>query len=117
MTRISSAEAQAKPAVKCVATLSGDALRAGVAVNTNTYHEWRVPAATRELVAIKSITPPENGVSTVQFSYRWQLNVFGAQVLQDGPELGGAALLRLLDSGWQVADYMALPDFAPVHKP
>lgn len=105
---------EGRATVKCVGALSGDGLRAGAAVNTNTYREWRVPAAIRELVAVKSITSTENGISTVQFTYRWRLNPFGGQVLQSGSELDGAAVMRLLDNGWQVAEFTTLPDFAPV---
>jgi hypothetical protein len=108
---------EGQPAVKCVGTLSGDGLRAGAALNTTTYQDWRVPAATRELVAIQSITSTENDISTVQFSYRWRLNAFGSQILDPGPELVGTAILRLLDNGWQVADFTALPEFAPARLP
>lgn len=104
-------------AVRCVGALSGDALRAGAALNTNTYHEWRVPAAIRELAAVKAITPPDNGISTVQFTYRWRLNAFGGQVLEPGPELSGAAVLRLLAGAWQLTDFTTLPDFAPLRQP
>lgn len=107
---------QGRAAVKCVGALSGDGLRAGVALNTNTYDEWRVPAAIRELLAIDSITPPENGISTVQFTYRWRLNAFGGQVLDPGPDLAGTAVLRLLDGAWQVSDFTTLPDFAPLRQ-
>jgi hypothetical protein len=107
---------EGRATVKCVGALSGDGLRAGVSVNTNTYHEWRVPAAVRELATIQSITSTENGISTVQFTYRWRLNAFGSQVLESGPELDGAGALRLLDDGWHVADFTTLPEFAPVRQ-
>jgi hypothetical protein len=108
---------EGRPAVKCVGTLSGDALRAGAALNTNTYDEWRVPAALRELVAVKSITSTEDGISTVRFTYRWRLNAFGGQVVRPGPELAGAAVLRLLAGNWQLTDFTSLPDFAPTRLP
>lgn len=108
---------EGRPAVKCVGALSGDGLRAGARAETTTYQEWRVPAAARELVAIKSITSPENGISTVRFTYRWRLNAFGAQILEPGPELTGAAVVRLLDVGWQVAEFTMLPEFAPARRP
>ena len=108
---------EGRPAVKCVGALSGDGLRAGATPDTTIYREWRVPAAARELVAIQSITPPETGISTVRFTYRWRLNAFGGQLLEPGPELSGVAVLRLLDVGWQVAEFTALPQFAPVRRP
>lgn len=108
---------EGRPSVKCVGALSGDGLRAGATAETTTYQEWRVPAAARELVAIKSITSPENGISTVRFTYRWRLNAFGAQILEPGPELAGAAVVRLLDVGWQVAEFTVLPEFTPARRP
>lgn len=102
---------EGRPAAKCVGTLSGNGLRAGAALDTTTYDNWRVPAATRELVAIKLVTSPENGIASVQFTYRWRLNAFSSQILKPGPELTGSAVLRLLDDGWQVADFTILPDF------
>ena len=108
---------EGKPAVKCVGTLSGDGLRAGASLNTSTYAQWRIPAAIRELVAIQSISSTQNGLSTVRFTYRWQLNAFGGQILQPGPELAGAAALRLLAGSWQLTEFTSLPDFAPIRKP
>jgi hypothetical protein len=108
---------EGRPAVKCVGTLSGDGLRAGAVLDTGTYDEWRVTAATRELVAVKSITSAEDGISTVRFTYRWRLNAFGGQILQPGPELAGAAVLRFVARGWQLADFTNLPDFAPTRQP
>ncbi len=108
---------QGQPAVKCVGTLSGDGLRAGAALNTNTYDQWRVPAAIRELVAIQSITPTEDAISTVRFTYRWRLNAFGGQILLPGHESAGAAVLRLLAGSWQVTAFTSLPDFAPARQP
>ncbi len=107
---------QGQPAVKCVGTLSGDGLRAGASLNTNTYAQWRIPAATRELVAIQSISSTQDGLSTVRFTYRWELNAFGGQVLQPGHESAGAAALRLLAGSWQLTQFTSLPDFAPLRK-
>jgi hypothetical protein len=108
---------QGQAAVKCVGVLSGDGMRAGAALNTNTYDQWRIPAANRELVAIQSITPTEDAISTVRFTYRWRLNAFGGQILQTGDESLGAAVLRPLSGSWQVGEFTSLPDFAPVRKP
>lgn len=108
---------EGRPAVKCVGTLSGDGLRAGAALNTSTYDQWRIPAATRELVAIQSITSAGNGLTTVRFTYRWRLNAFGGQTLQPGHESAGAAVLRHLDGSWQVTAFTSLPDFSPVRRP
>ena len=105
-----------QPAVECVGTLSGDGLRAGAALNTNTYDQWRVPAATRELVAIRSITTAENGLTTVRFSFRWRLNAFGGQILSTAGESAGAAVVRHLGGSWQVTAFMSLPDFSPVRQ-
>jgi hypothetical protein len=107
---------EGRATVKCLATLTGDGLRAGAILNTNTYHEWRVPAATRELVAVRSVTPPEDGISTVEFTYRWRLSTFGSQVLAPAPDAPGTAVLRLLDGHWQVADFTALAEFTPVRR-
>ena len=107
---------EGQPAIKCVGRLSGDGLRAGASVNTTTYNEWRVPAASRELVSVKSVTSPDHGISTVGFTYRWNLNLFGSQVLDPGTEVSGVAVLRLLDTGWQVAEFTVMPEFAPGRK-
>lgn len=109
---------QGQAAVKCVGTLSGDALRAGAALNTSTYDQWRIPAATRELVAIQSITYVGNGLATVRFTTRWRLNAFGGQTLEAaGQEFVGAAVVRHLDGSWQLADFTSLPDFSPARQP
>ena len=110
-------ESQGQAAVKCVGVLSGDALRAGAALNTSTYDQWRVPAAVRELVAIRSITSAGNGLTTVRFTYRWRLNAFGGQILQPGHESAGAAVLRHLGGSWQLAEFTSLPDFSPARQP
>ena len=108
---------QGQPAVRCVGTLTGDGLRAGAALNTSTYDQWRVPAATRELVAIRSIMSAQNGLTTVRFTYRWRLNAFGGQILQPGDESAGAAVMRHLGGSWQLTEFTALPDFSPVRQP
>jgi hypothetical protein len=108
---------QGQAAIRCVGTLSGDGLRAGAALNTNTYDQWRIPAATRELVAIRSITTAGNGLFTVRFSYRWRLNAFGGQILEAGNESSGAAVLRHMGGAWQLTEFTSLPDFSPVRQP
>ncbi len=107
---------QGQASVKCVGTLSGDALRAGAALNTSTYDQWRIPAATRELVAIQSITSVGNGLDAVRFIYRWRLNAFGGQILGTGPESAGTAIIRHLDGSWQLAYFTSLPDFPSVRQ-
>ena len=104
---------EGQPAVQCVGTLTGDGLRAGAVADTTTYQEWRVPAATRELVAVRSVSGSDDGIATVRFTYRWRLNAFGSQFFQPGPDLAGAVVLRLLDDGWHVADFTTLADFTP----
>jgi hypothetical protein len=108
---------QGQPAVRCVGTLSGDGLRAGAALNTSTYDQWRIPAATRELVAIQSITDMGNGVATVRFTTRWRLNAFGGQILEPGHESAGAAVLRHMGGAWQLADFTSLREFSPARQP
>jgi hypothetical protein len=105
---------EGRPAVKCVGHLAGDGLRAGVSVDTTTYRQWRVPAATRELVAVTSVTPSQQGISTVRFTFRWRLNVFGREVYQPGGQLAGEAVLRSLNDGWHAASFTALPGFSPL---
>lgn len=104
-------------AVKCAGGLSGDALRAGATLNTNTYDQWRVPAAVRELVSIKSITSSDGDLSTVQFTYRWRFNAFAGQILQPSAEMPGTAALRFVAGSWQVTDFTVLPEFAPTRQP
>ncbi|HXN47263.1 MAG TPA: hypothetical protein VN893_11520 [Bryobacteraceae bacterium] len=108
---------EGQAAVKCVGTLSGDGLRAGAALNTSIYEQWRIPAAARELVAIQSITYVGDGLATVRFTTRWRLNAFGGQILQVGHESAGAAVVRHLDGSWQLADFTSLPDLSPVRLP
>ena len=108
---------QGQAAVKCVGTLSGDGLRAGATLNTNTYDRWRIPAATRELVGIRSLTTEGNGLFTVRFTYRWRLNAFGVQILEAGHESSGAAVVRHQGGSWQLTEYTSLPDFSPVRQP
>jgi hypothetical protein len=102
-----------RPEVKCVGTLTGDGLRAGAVADTTTYQVWRVPAAIRQLVAVRSVSPPDNGIATVRFTYRWRLTPFGSQVFRPGPEAAGVVVLRLLNDGWHVADFSSLPEFTP----
>jgi hypothetical protein len=108
---------QGQPAIKCVGRLSGDGLRAGAALDTSTYDQWRVPAATRELVAIRSITTAGNGLFTVRFACRWRLNAFGGQILEVGHESAGAAVMRRLGGSWELMDFTSLPEFSPARQP
>jgi len=108
---------QGRPAVRCVGSLSGDALRAGAVLDTSTYDQWRIPVASRELVAIQSIANVGNGLATVRFTTRWRLNAFGGQILQPESESAGAAVVRHLDGSWQLTDFTSLPDFSPARQP
>ncbi len=101
---------EGRPEQKCVGVLTGDGLRAGATVDTTTFTLWRVPAATRELVSIQSVSSSSHGISTIAFTFRWRPNVFGREILQPGPEIPGVAILRLVVDEWQVVDYTALPD-------
>jgi hypothetical protein len=110
-------ETGGRPAVKCVGRLTGEGLRSGAASETTTYQNWRVPVATRELVAVTAVTPSEDGISTARFNYRWRLNALGSQLFQPPPEAAGKAVFRLLDDGWHLADFTSLPAWAADRLP
>ena len=108
-------ESQGRPAVKCVGKLTGDGLRSGAVSETTTYQNWRVPAATRELIAVTAVTPSQDGIATARFTCRWRMNAFGSQVLQPPPEATATAVFRLLDDGWHMAHFTSLPPW-PVDR-
>jgi hypothetical protein len=110
-------ETGGRPAVKCVGRLTGEGLRSGAVSETTTYREWRVPVATRELVAVTAVTPSEQGIATARFTYRWRLNALGAELFQPPPEAAGKVVFRLLDVGWNVANFTSMPAWTAARLP
>jgi hypothetical protein len=110
-------ESMGQPAVKCVGQLTGDGLRAGAVAETTTFHSWRVPCGTRELIAVTAVTPAEADTATARFTCRWKLNAFGSQVVQPPPEAVVKAVFRLLDDGWHVANFPNLPPWPAPRVP
>ncbi len=108
------------PGVRCEAIITDEGRKHSGAwiSDTQMYKVWRIPTATRQMIAVNGIADQGGTSALVEFQYRWELSDFGSKMFQQPSQQAGQAVFQRFDDGWRIQSFglagLSEPQLLPV---